>query len=120
MKRGITMALAVLLAGCAAQPKPVFIRLDGQSIAGNPVLAQQFEIDKTICEGDTQKANMAGVNLCRGTVDCLYAGIERNNQMLSVAKGCMAQHGYMLVAEEEAEAKKAELRGLAKQQQVKR
>lgn len=107
---GVLALAGVVLAGCAQQPKVVWLRTDGQLTRNNPALATQFEVDKTVCEGETQKANLSGAQFCRGFGDCLAQSIERNQGMATVARGCMAQRGYMLVPEAEAEAKAAELR----------
>jgi hypothetical protein len=103
-----------MLIGCAQQVKQVWLRNDGQLMASNPVLAQQFEVDKTICLGDVQKANMGTVSFCRGIVGCAVEAGVRSQQATDVGKGCMAQHGYMMVNEDEADAKAAYLRDLNK------
>jgi hypothetical protein len=116
--RTISLVLAALcLVGCAEQPKQVFIRTDGQAIRNNAVLTHQFEIDKTICAGDTQKANMSGTQFCRGAMECAMADIARGEQMKDVAKGCMAQKGYVMVLETESDAKIAEFADINKQAQ---
>jgi len=84
------------LAGCAyelpqSQPKMVWLRLDGQRGAGNPVLTQQFETNLTTCLGKVQQDN------------------ERSQPVDAVAKTCMAEKGYIQVAEDQAEAKSQEL-----------
>jgi hypothetical protein len=117
MRKTILILAAVSLVGCAQQPKQVFIRTDGQSIKGNAALEHQYQIDATVCEGDMQKANMSGTQFCRGAVDCAVAGAVRGEQAMTVGKGCMAQRGYMAVLETEADAKKEEFRGIARQQQ---
>src|SRR5580704_4683846 len=72
-------ALAVMLAGCATTTKPsaVWTRTDGRPVAGDAVLTQQFQIQRTICLGDGDKA--------------------RANATDAAFLGCMAQKGYMLV-----------------------
>jgi len=72
------------------------VRTDGQSVANNPVLVKQFEVDKIVCEGEMQKANLSGSSYCRGLVDCVGTGIARNQSMEVVGKGCMASKGYVL------------------------
>jgi hypothetical protein len=84
---------------------------DGQTAKENPALASQFEIDKTVCEGDMQKANLSGTTFCQG-VGCVGASIDRGNAMQTVGKGCMAQRGYVQVPEEQAAAKSAEFAAL--------
>jgi len=101
--RAISIAtlVALVLSGCAgptvaprvgysmlpAQPaeKGIWLRTDGQSGKNNPAIAQQFAADKTAC----------------------LNGID-------VDRGCMAQRGYLLVAESQVEAKAAELRAAAR------
>ena len=71
------------IVGCAHQPSSpmVWIRLDGQRGAGNPVLTQQFETDRTICFGNEQT--------------------QRPNDL---DKRCMAEKGYTQVPQDQAEA----------------
>jgi hypothetical protein len=87
----------------------VYVRLDGQRGAADPVLAQQFEVDRTVCAGEMQKANVSGVTFSGGGLAGIAAQAERNNAVGQVAQGCMAQKGYLFVPKEEAEAKTAEL-----------
>lgn len=106
----LSVALAGLVAGCAQ--KVAYIRIDGQR-GSDPVLAQQFEIDRTICTGEMQKANVSGVTFTGGGVAGLAAQIERSNAVGQVAQGCMAQKGYVSVPEDQAEAKTAEFAAVA-------
>jgi hypothetical protein len=46
------------LTGCAT--KSVYLLADGRMPAGDPVLNQQFEMDRTVCQGELQKANLSG------------------------------------------------------------
>jgi hypothetical protein len=100
-----------LLCGCATEK--TWIRADGQRAGGDPVLAQQFEMDRTICTGEMQKANVSGVTFSGGGMAGLAAQIERQQAVGQVAEGCMAQKGYLLVEKENAEAKSAELAAVA-------
>jgi hypothetical protein len=109
---GLACAGALALAGCAQPIKTVWLRTDGQNMRANPTLVQQFEVDQTICAGETSKANMSGTAICRGASDCLITSINREIDAKSVAQGCMAQKGYLNVPEDQAEAKAAELRAL--------
>lgn len=117
--RKIWAAVAALafVCACAPQIKNTWIRADGQRGMGNPALAQQFEMDKTICEGEMQKANLAGSAACYGLANCVGVAVARDQSMGVVGKGCMAQRGYVLVPEDQAEAKAAELRLIAASQQ---
>jgi hypothetical protein len=115
----VAMVLAVVALGgvldlcsCAPQVKSVWLRTDGQHIASNPVLLQQAQVDLTVCQGEMQKANLSGVTFTGGGLAGLAAAAQRNNAAADVAKGCMAQHGYILVPEDQAEAKSAELAAL--------
>jgi hypothetical protein len=96
----IATVAALVLSGCAgptvaptvgygmlpAPPaeKEIWLRTDGQSGKNNPTIAQQFAADKAACGN----------------------GID-------VDRGCMAQRGYLLVAESQVETKAAELRAAA-------
>src|SRR5215468_5468952 len=72
--------LAVLVAGCAAASQNMtWVRGDGQTMLGDAVLMRRFDVDRTICFGERQKA----------AVD-------------ATARGCMAQRGYLLVPQNEA------------------
>jgi hypothetical protein len=101
---GVLLASAAL-AGCAyeisqPQPKMVWLRLDGQRGAGNPVLSQQFETDRTACLGPTQQ------------------GYEPSQAVDTAAKNCMAAKGYIQVPEDQAEAKSEELAATNAQRQA--
>jgi len=87
----------IALIGCAHQPPPpmVWIRLDGQRGAGNPVLVQQFETDRNICFGN-----------------------EQSLAPDDVEKRCMAEKGYMQVPQDQAEAKLQELAAMNAQKQA--
>lgn len=102
------LAAALTLAGCQTV-KEVFVRTDGQTTADNPHLAAQFEIDKTVCEGDSQRASLTGSQFCLGD-DCLYQAIARQQGRVGVVKGCMAQKGYLSVPEDQAAAKSEQFR----------
>src|SRR5665647_276214 len=108
---GVSMILAFGLSGCAKEM--VYLRIDGQRGSTDPVLAQQFEVDRTICSGEMQKANVSGVTYAGGGMAGLAAQIERSNAVGQVAQGCMAQRGYLSVPKEEAEAKMADLAAVA-------
>lgn len=104
MRSALTFILAATvlsLGGCAA-PNIVAVRMDGQPIRGNPVLSQSLDTDRTICQGEMQKANLSGVTVSGGGFAGLAAEIERSQNANTVFKGCMAQRGYALVPEEQA------------------
>lgn len=104
---GAALISGLTLSGCAKEM--AYVRLDGQRSSTDPVLHQQFEVDRTICSGEMQKANVSGVTYTGGGFAGLAAQIERSNAVGQVAEGCMAQRGYLLVPKEQAEAKAAEL-----------
>ncbi len=94
MKNPLIIALAAItLASCAgpgigsgglsSQPtvQGIWLRSDGQSGKDNPALAQQFAVDKAACTR--------------------FGDVDRT---------CMAQRGYLLVPESEAEARAVQLR----------
>ena len=83
--------LAALVAGCAAASQNMaWVRGDGQAMLGDAVLMRRFDVDRTICFGERQEA----------AVD-------------AIARGCMAQRGYLLAPQNEAAARSAELAAIA-------
>lgn len=105
--------LAAGLAGCQTmQPvEMIWLRTDGQSQRQNPALAQQFEIDKTVCIGELQKAGLAAPPVYTTSyLDAALVAAARRGQGDDIVKGCMANRGYLLVPASEAEARAAELR----------
>jgi hypothetical protein len=110
---GIALIAGLVLSGCAREM--VYLRIDGQRGSTDPVLAQQFEIDRTICQGEMQRANVSGVTFTGGGIAGAVAAAERSNAVGQVAQGCMAQKGYVAVPKEQAEAKQAELIAVAEE-----
>ena len=108
---GFAVIGTILLSGCAKEM--VYLRVDGQRTSTDPVLVQQFEVDRTICSGEMQKANVSGVTYSGGGMAGLAAQIERQQAVGQVAQGCMAQRGYLAVPKEEAAAKFEELAAVA-------
>jgi hypothetical protein len=81
---------------------------------GNSALSQQLQTDLLICRGDTQKANMSGVTLTTGgIVQQAAQELQREEAAKDVMKGCLAQKGYVLVPEQEAETRAAQFRANA-------
>jgi uncharacterized lipoprotein YajG len=115
----VAVAAAVLLAGCAAAPKMLWVRADGQRSSQNPTLATQFELDSTSCLGERNKANLSGVTVASGGIYGIAAAAERSAAADTVQRGCMAEKGYLLVPEEQAAAKQAELAAIAEQNRQK-
>ena len=102
MQKLVVLAALILvtLSGCATVPPPlqmIWMRTDGQQGAGNPAMVQQFEVAKTVCVGEMQKANMSGVTLSADTFDAMVGQINRNAAAMDVLKGCMATQGYVFV-----------------------
>jgi hypothetical protein len=60
-------------------------RADGQSLD-----AGQFDLDKTVCRGEMDRANMAAGNNARLNPETW----GYTDDMISVYSGCMAQNGY--------------------------
>jgi hypothetical protein len=107
----------VSVAGCASQPpvQMTWIRTDGKSMKADPVLVQQFEIDRSICVGDTSKAGLAGLNPVT-PYKADYSGAvaaERTNLSANVMRGCMVEKGYVFVREDEAEARSDQFAAVA-------
>jgi hypothetical protein len=109
------VALCAALGGCATAPKMLWLRADGQSVRENPVLKTQFELDGTSCVGERNKANLSGVTFTGGGVAGIVASQNRSDAADTVQRGCMAEKGYLLVPEEQAEAKRAELAAIAEE-----
>jgi hypothetical protein len=118
MKRRAAVVFAgIALASCTtAQPADpmIFIRTDGQSVKDNPAVEQQFEIDKTICLGQTQATNLSSNPVFTNNV-LINAEITdaRVAQITDVAVGCMAGRGYVYVPLSQAPARAAELKAAA-------
>jgi hypothetical protein len=66
-RRSGAIALCVAVSACAAQTNLTWVRADGKSVA-----ASQFEVDRTICYGEVDKAAQPG----------------------DAFRNCMAQKGY--------------------------
>jgi uncharacterized lipoprotein YajG len=109
------VVLCAALGGCATAPKMLWLRADGQSVRENPVLKTQFELDGTSCVGERNKANLSGVTFTGGGVAGIVASQNRSDAADTVQRGCMAEKGYLLVPEEQAEAKRAELAAIAEE-----
>jgi hypothetical protein len=107
------LALCAALGGCAAAPQMLWVRTDGQTIRENPVLVQQAELDRTICTGERSKAALSGVTFTGGGFAGAIAAQQRTVGADQVGQGCMAEKGYVLVQEDQAEAKRAELASIA-------
>lgn len=107
------LAASLIVTGCAQQ-KLVAIRTDGQPMRGDIVLSHAYETDHAVCIGERQKANLSGTTFHGGGLaNAIVAHAERQAQADDVMAGCLAQKGYVIVAEEEAETKLAHYRAVA-------
>jgi hypothetical protein len=94
--RSVVLLLAVLpLVGCS--DRMVYLLADGRSPRSDPVLNQQFEMDRTICAGELKSANISG----------------SMHFFASVNRSCMATKGYVEVREDQAALKQQELAAVA-------
>ncbi|WP_199085471.1 hypothetical protein [Bosea sp. ASV33] len=102
--------VGIVLAGCVSTPpreERVWVRTDGQKGSEVPALAQQFEIDKTVCLGETQKTavGMAPIYYqgVAGAIEANRIEAQRGEALEQVIQGCMAQKGYVYVPKSQAE-----------------
>jgi hypothetical protein len=99
MKRFIFAVIGLGVAGCNTTQNQAYTwaRADGKAVS-----PAQFELDKTICLGETQKSavGMAPIYYhgIGGAVGAAIIENQRGDALKDVAKGCMAQHGYLQVA----------------------
>jgi len=107
------LGVALALTACAAQPHTIYLRADGQDMASDPVLRQQFDTDRTICQGEQQKASLAGKMLAGQGAFLISDAANRSEAAAQVGQGCMAAKGYVLVPEDQAAAKQQELAAVA-------
>jgi hypothetical protein len=103
MRIALVLLAVITLVACATAPPPVFVRTDGRSTQSDPVLAQQFQIDKTVCLGSREKADLSGVTVSSGTFAGAIAAANRSQAADAVFVGCMAEKGYMLTTADKAE-----------------
>jgi hypothetical protein len=117
MRTAFLFVAAVVLASCATAPPPMFVRTDGRSIKTDAVLSQQFQLDKTVCLGNREKADLSGVTLSRGGFAGAIAAQNRSQAADAVFVGCMAEKGYMLTTADKADELAAENAAVAAQSQ---
>jgi hypothetical protein len=91
----------------------LYLRADGVAPGSDPVLNQQFEMDRTVCNGDRQRASLSGVTFAGGGWGAVAAQANRNQAAGQVAQGCMAEKGYVLVPEDQVAQKQQELAAIA-------
>jgi hypothetical protein len=87
----VLCALTVGAMGCTTSLPQGWTRVDGR-----PANATQLEVDKTVCRGEMDKANLSA-----GRRAVEYPEVFGYSEgMMSVYNGCMAQHGYMAAAKQ--------------------
>jgi uncharacterized lipoprotein YajG len=117
MRTACLFVAAIVLAACATAPPPMFVRTDGKSIQTDPVLSQQFQVDKTVCLGNREKADLSGVTVSGGGLAGAIAVQNRSQAADAVFVGCMAEKGYMLTTADKADEVAAENAAIAAQSQ---
>lgn len=95
----IALVGLLVLCGCAVHPEvpEVWVRTDGLGILDSPARKQQADIDQIVCAGEVQKANLSGTQVCRGVAGCVLQAAMRDGALGTVARGCMAQKGYVMI-----------------------
>jgi hypothetical protein len=58
-----------------------------------------------MCLGEREKADLSGVTVAQGGLAGIVAAQQRGQAADAVGQGCMAQKGYVMVREDEAEAR---------------
>src|SRR5215469_10647405 len=76
-------------------------------------MQQQFEMDRTVCQGEMNKADLSGVTFTGGGLAGAFAAAGRAQEAGQVGQGCMAGKGYVQVREDQAAAKQQELAAIA-------
>ena len=107
------------LSSCASPPPPkILIRTDGQHVTGNAALEQQVIIDKTVCGGDAQKADLsAGTNYYGGIIAHSIENNRRTQEAIGVFEGCMASKGYVMAPADQAQAMSDSFAATARERQ---
>jgi hypothetical protein len=85
----------------------LWVRIDGQQVAGNPTLSPQAEIDKTICGADLSSLTPVETNKWSWGIDSKVEA-QRSKAKLDAIKDCMAQKGYAPAPADRAEAVRAQ------------
>jgi hypothetical protein len=80
----------------------VYVRTDGRQIDKRS-FAQQLAIDKTMCEGEAERARLsAGTNYLGGVIAHSIEENRKSQSAVKVEEGCMAGRGYVSVLETQA------------------
>lgn len=85
----------------------VWLRTDGVRVSQHPELAAQFDVDKTVCQAEIQRAELAGLTVGGGGISGAIYQAQRNAAGGDVGRGCMAERGYVQVPEEQADEEAA-------------
>jgi hypothetical protein len=94
---------ALVLTGCGALGlRFSYVRADGQDIASNPALYQQFNMDRAICQGEMHRNDRAV------TSSAIGSDMSRSSSD-DLVQDCMENKGYLVVTEKEAVAQQQEL-----------
>jgi hypothetical protein len=119
MLRAFRILMVTLAVSACATPKPlVWLKTDGQYVAGSPALETQFSIDRTACDGEAQKANLsAGTNYMGGAFARAIEEGRRNQAAERVLDGCMAGKGYVHVEAAQADSIAANLAATQRERQ---
>jgi len=103
----LSVVIAVSLTACATAPPMAWVRTDGKAASSDPQLSKQLQTDKTTCQGERDKTNLSDLTFAQvGFADMSIAAQDRTNAADAAASGCMAQKGYVLVPEAQAEAQR--------------
>lgn len=95
------LCVALLLGGCAAEPPPdpeVWGRVDCQRTADSPILQQEFEQARTICNAGAQAAGLSGTAGMPGygLAGAISQGITAGQISRNTGIACMGDRGWLL------------------------
>src|SRR5262245_36856025 len=98
------IVLAVSISGCAT-PQMAWLRIDGMRAKGDRDRSRQFETDTNAGLSDIERSAAPG--------SAPGADADKTSTVSEPCRACMSGKGYVLVREDEADAKAAELRAAA-------
>jgi uncharacterized lipoprotein YajG len=109
------VSAALIFTSCAEPPRTAVLRVNGDRVTGNAVLEHTYRTDYAVCMGERQKAALSGVTAYGGSggLAGIIASEDRSTAADQVLVGCLAQKGYVIVPEAEADAKSAQFRAIA-------
>jgi hypothetical protein len=100
----VFIGVALMISGCqtaAQKPEKMWMRVDGKRTAGNAKFEQEFYLAGKICTGRAGGvAAGASPIYYSGIGGAISAGIvanERQQALMAMMEGCMAEKGYVLV-----------------------